>query len=82
MKRSLALLLTGALCASCIATDGSKMDDHWSIRSVPGRMQRTLTSYDPSRDGSSLDWAANEASATWLTIERHLLGYNPTNPLR
>jgi hypothetical protein len=82
MKRSLALLLTGALCASCIATDGSKMDDHWSIRSVPGRAQRTLTSYDPSRDGSVGDWAGAEFGATVLTIERHLFGYNPTNPLR
>lgn len=81
MKRSLALLITGVLCTAC-ATDGSKLDDHWSLRSVPGRVQRTLTSYDASRDGSVGDWMGNEFDATVLTIERHLFGYNPKNPLR
>ena len=49
---------------------------------MQGRVQRTLTSYDPTRDGTHEEWFENELSATKLTIQRHLFGYNPTNPLR
>ena len=83
MKRSLATLFLGALCASlcssCV-TDGSKMNDHWNPSSMPSRMQRTLTGYDASRDGSVTEWLASDANSIGLTLQRHLLGFNPDNP--
>lgn len=85
MKRSLATLFLGALCASlcssCV-TDGSKMNDHWNPASMPARMQRTFTGYDVSRDGPFMEWLQRDADSIGLTLQRHLLGFNPDNPLR
>ncbi|MEO2145933.1 MAG: hypothetical protein ABGY32_08550 [bacterium] len=85
MKRSLATLFLGALCASlcssCV-TDGSNMNDHWNPKSMPTRMQRTLSGYDASEDGSPLEWLERDAKSIGLTLQRHLFGYNPDNPLR
>lgn len=84
MKRSLATLFLGALCASlcsCV-TDGSKMNEHWSPASMPARMQRTMTGYDASRDGSPTEWLERDMESIGLTLQRHLFGFNPHNPLR
>lgn len=80
MKRSLtATLLVVSLAAGC-ESSGSDMNNHWSARSVPPRMQRFFLGYNADKDGTYRDFQWKRKMDLQVLMRRYLLHLNPDNP--
>jgi hypothetical protein len=80
--KTIALLsaATSALLFSSCVSSPSKADDHWSNESIAPRVARVMLGYDPDQYDSYRDYAWENKLAISLTLQRHLLCWNPENP--
>ena len=76
---AIAALAAGSLFSSC-RNSAEQMHDHWNFDSVPPRIAKAATGYDPTRHGTPEEFARNEWNSFALTLRRHFLNSNPYNP--
>ena len=72
----LASLLTGC------RTSAGNPSSHWNIDSVDNRIAKHFTGYRGPIDGRYLDYQREKKKDISLTLRRHFLGNNPTNPFQ
>ncbi len=70
-----------ALTPAC-TTQGAHGNDHWSQRSITNSMGRAALGYDQSRDGSYLDFQAENKKDSGLILRRYFFHHNPENPFQ
>ena len=78
-----AALAAGAAALSVLAgcTSAAMESNHWHVDSVGPRISYHFFGYQPSEDGRYWDRLRYDGSSAWLTIRRHFLNDDPTNPL-
>ncbi len=74
-------LVLSSLLASCRSGAGNP-DSHWNIDSVDNRIVKQFTGYRGSIDGTYLEYQRQKKNDLNLTLKRHFLGVNPTNPFQ
>lgn len=62
-------------------TDPVIADSHWNIDSLDNRIIKHATGYRGPIDGSYTDYQWKKEQSIYLTLRRHLLNNDPTNPL-
>lgn len=80
MKRlTLGSLVLIALTSAC--TTPAFENNHWHFNSVGPRMTHQFLGYRQSRDGGYSDRVSQDMSDARLTIRRHFVNDNPSNPM-
>lgn len=80
MKRlTLGSLVLIALTSAC--TTPAYENNHWHFNSVGPRMTHQFFGYRQSRDGSYLNRVGQDTSDALLTLRRHFVNDNPSNPM-
>ena len=75
-----ALALTSLLTTGC--TTPSMERNHWEFDSVGPRVTHQFLGYQASEDGRYWERLRYDASGVGLTLRRHFLNDDPTNPMQ
>lgn len=82
MKLLPSLLLAALPSLAACRTDPVQYNNHWRVDSVPTSLTRHfLNGYNPHEDGSYRDFQWRNKEDINVTIFRHVLNRNPTNPM-
>lgn len=76
-----ALLVAATLIGGCHTAPGDPQS-HWNVDSVPRRVTKAFTGYRGPRDGTYMEYQWRKKRANSLTLRRHFLNNNPTNPFQ
>ncbi|MDB2577118.1 hypothetical protein N9Z54_07965 [Planctomycetota bacterium] len=82
LRRAGLAFAAGLLATSCASNTGDLINDHWRIASIEPRVVRAATGYDPSQVETYGEYRSSQWSAFGLTFQRHIMGFNPTNPFQ
>jgi hypothetical protein len=82
LRRAGLALAAGLLASACASNTGDQINDHWQMSSIYPRVVRAASGYDPSRTATYSEYRSNQWSDFGLTLQRHILAYNPTNPFQ
>jgi hypothetical protein len=68
--------------AGCNANPDTNSHDHWNIKGLAPRVQRSVLGYDAERNGRYVDYQYANKKSIYLTMKRHGLNQNPENPFQ
>jgi hypothetical protein len=68
--------------AGCNANPDTHSHDHWNIKGLAPRVQRSVLGYDAERNGRYVDYQYANKKSIYMTIKRHGLNQNPENPFQ
>lgn len=79
---TVSLVVAAGAFSGCNANPDTSSHDHWTMRGLAPRFQRSVLGYDAEKNGRYVDYQYANKKSIYLTMKRHFLNENPENPFQ